>query len=246
MVDKITFLETLRSVQEIVKASTKPVPKEEILSYFEGMELSMEQQEMVWQYMQNPQEAFCKEGAGDGSASDSPEDYPHSRVFQRYLKELEGVPTIPQKQEEKLYGRLLAGDREAIADISRQWLGKVIEMAGPYVTQKALLEDLVQEGNLGLLVGMERLLGKGAAGAGSVRMELECSARKAMEDYRQQVEGAAHAENAILAKVNLLHKAQEVLAEENGTMPTFQELADYTNMPVGEIKGILSLPKEHR
>lgn len=54
MVDKITFLETLHSVQEIVKASPEPLTKEEIRGYFQDMELSKEQQEMVYQFLLTP------------------------------------------------------------------------------------------------------------------------------------------------------------------------------------------------
>ncbi len=251
MVDKLTFMETLRSVQEIARASAEPMTREEVRSYFEGMELSCEQQELVWKYLQAPQGAFIQEGAkeaghkGQDASSGSPKKKRHSQLFQLYLKEIEGVPAVSKAQQEALYGRLLAGEREAIGEISGQWLGKVIEIAEGYATENALLEDLVQEGNMGLLMGMEALLGRGGAmGAQAAEAELEASAKKAIEDYRQQAEGNGNAESAILAKVNLLHEAQKRLAEENGTMPTFQELAEYTNMPVAEIMDILSLPKE--
>ena len=47
MVDRITFMETLRSVQEIANLSQKPMSRKEIQSYFRDMELSGEQQEMI-------------------------------------------------------------------------------------------------------------------------------------------------------------------------------------------------------
>ena len=47
MVDVITFMDTLHSVQEIAKTSPEPLSKEEIQSYFQDMELSEEQQEMI-------------------------------------------------------------------------------------------------------------------------------------------------------------------------------------------------------
>ena len=54
MVDRITFMETLRSVQEIANLSQKPMSRKEIQSYFRDMELSGEQQEMIYQYLQTP------------------------------------------------------------------------------------------------------------------------------------------------------------------------------------------------
>ncbi len=46
MVDKTTFMETLRSVQQIAQASPEAMTKEEIRSYFQDMDLSEEQQEI--------------------------------------------------------------------------------------------------------------------------------------------------------------------------------------------------------
>ena len=39
MLDRNTFMETLRAVAEVCRTSTDPLSKEEILNYFEGMEL---------------------------------------------------------------------------------------------------------------------------------------------------------------------------------------------------------------
>ena len=39
MIDQRAFMETLRSVQEVAKASQEPLSQEEIKSYFQDMEL---------------------------------------------------------------------------------------------------------------------------------------------------------------------------------------------------------------
>lgn len=51
MVDKALFMETLRSVQELAKASPEPMAREEIQGYFKDMELTEEQQELVYQFL---------------------------------------------------------------------------------------------------------------------------------------------------------------------------------------------------
>ena len=47
MLDRNAFMETLRSVAELGRTSTEPLSKEEILKYFEGMELTEEHVEMI-------------------------------------------------------------------------------------------------------------------------------------------------------------------------------------------------------
>ena len=67
------------------------------------------------------------------------------------------------------------------------------------------------------------------------------SVKGQMEEYCRQQEGECNSTNTILAKVNLLHEAKKALAEENGTIPTLEELCDYTKISQKEIEDILAL-----
>lgn len=67
---------------------------------------------------------------------------------------------------------------------------------------------------------------------------------KAMEDYQAETTSADDGEFSIVGKANLIMDAKEYLAKENGQVPTDQELADYTNMTLEEIQGIMNLYKE--
>lgn len=284
MIDKITFMETLRLVQEIAKTSTEPMSKEEIQTYFQEMDLSEEQQEMIYQYLLHPQEEPAEEteeeaeiiseetepgaqgsstderekstdAAGIGKNKNGADTVKNSPHFQMYLDEIQQIPVLSQEQELLLYEKLLAGEERVIADISHQWLKKIIKTAGTYATDKVLLEDLVQEGNIGLLLGAQQLLGaqesnekRGITGKSGkelytqVEQRLEAYVREAMERYRQEIEGEDNSEHTILAKVSLVHEAQKALAEESGAAPTLQELSDYTRISVEEITDILALP----
>lgn len=280
MVDKITFMDTLHSVQDIMKASPSPMAKEEIQAYFKDMDLSKEQQEMIYQFLQMPQEesmgnvdeweeesADTKKNSGADSsfransssrAKGKPPQKQQNPHFQMYLKEISAIPALTEEQQNLLYRRLLAGEEAATEEISHQWLKKVIKIAREYVTPRVFLEDLVQEGNISLLVGLGQLRGKAAEygidEAGSLgsaqqkRVEkcLEEFIREGMEQYRRELEGEADSENTILAKVSLLHEARKALAEENGTDPTVEELCEYTRIPPQEIADILDLHEKAR
>ncbi|MCI9526059.1 MAG: hypothetical protein HFH37_03940 [Lachnospiraceae bacterium] len=274
MVDKITFMETLHSVQEIAKASPVPLTKEEIRSYFQDMDLSEEQQEMIYQFLLTPQEEAL-ENEDDNEQTDSqaeaksykrarsksaakPADTSQNPHFQMYLKEISAVAILTKEQQTVLYCKLLSGEETAIEEISHQWLKKIIKIAGEFVTPRVFLEDLVQEGNIALLLGLGQLLGKASEygtdnadvldDAQRKRLEkrLERFVREGMEHYRQELEGEADSENTILAKVSLIHEARKALAEENGTDPTVQELCEYTRIPQEEIVDILDLHEKAR
>lgn len=275
MIDKITFMETLHSVQEIAKASPVPLTKEEIKSYFQDMDLSEGQQEMIYQFLLTPQEeALGNEDDKEQTDTDTrAEEKSHKGVrpkaakpagqsqnpyFKMYLREISAVAALTKEQQTVLYHKLLSGGETAIEEISHQWLKKIIKIAGEFVTPRAFLEDLVQEGNIALLLGLGQLLGKSSEygmdnaevldSAQQKRLEkhLEDFVREGMERYRQELEGEADRENTILAKVSLIHEARKALAEENGTDPTVQELCEYTRIPPEEIADILDLHEKAR
>ena len=153
MVDRALFMEALRSVQEIAKASAEPMAREEIKEYFKDMELSPEQQEMVYQYLVKAIREGCPaEGTGHTPAEDGAKKPAggkkagYSRHFQMYLKEVSSIKGLPEGRKLELYQKLLAGERAAVSEISTQWLKRVAEIAGEYVTNRVLVEDLAQEG----------------------------------------------------------------------------------------------------
>ncbi len=274
MVDQTSFIEAVRSVQKMMQAGTEPLSKEEIQSYFQEMGLSSEQQELICQYLQNPQQAFPEEnGKCTESNAGSPQQrfggevgkgtaYKSSKLRGAFCEGArkgklsesgrsglysggaEAELALSRAQELELYGRLLAGEASVIAEINHQWQGRLAEIAGEYTAEKAWREELVQEGNVGLLVGLDRLLGKEGEEAALVEMKLESYVRESMEEFCQKEESTEYQEKLLLAKVNFIHEAQKQLAEENFAIPTVQELADFTRMPEEEVMAILSLSRE--
>ena len=59
------------------------------------------------------------------------------------------------------YAKLLAGDASVIAPISESWLRTIAQLAIPYAAQGANLQDVIQEGNMGLLIKLSELVGAG-------------------------------------------------------------------------------------
>lgn len=260
MVDQNTFMETLHLVQEIAKTATEPMDRKTALSYFKDMELSEEQQEMVYQFLMLPEEETAVSDeedvrgaenvheAGEAAASDAEnvgESTPH---FQMYLDEVEGLKQLADSEEKELYRRLLSGDVAVIEDISHQWLKRVVAIAEEYKGRGVLLDDLVQEGNIGLLLGLN-VLSKGQESdserkqvtVADVPELLRGAVRESMEQYFSEECGEDQENETIIGKVALVHQAQEYLTKEKGEKPSLRELSEYTKIPVEEIKDIFSL-----
>ena len=163
MLDRNAFMETLRAVAEVCRTSTDPLSKEEILNYFDGMELSEEHVEMIYQYLQLPPEVQTGEPEAEEEEPQIVEEESEEEnvYFQMYLDDLEQIEEMSDDEMQEAYGKLLAGDAGVVGTICESWLGSIAEMAIPYAAQGANLQDVIQEGNMGLLLKLSELVGAG-------------------------------------------------------------------------------------
>ena len=74
----------------------------------------------------------------------------------RYLKEIRRIPLLSQAEEQELARRVRAGDREAVNRLTEANLRLVVAVARCYAGQGVPLEDLIQEGSIGLMMAAER------------------------------------------------------------------------------------------
>ena len=164
MLDRNAFMETLRAVAEVTRTAQNGLSKEEILKYFEGMELSEEHVEMIYQYLQLPPEV--QTGEPETEEEEEPviveeESQEQNVYFQMYLDDLAQIDEMSEDEMQEAYKKLLAGDAAVVGKICESWLGSIAQMAIPYAAQGANLEDVIQEGNMGLLIKLTELVGAG-------------------------------------------------------------------------------------
>ena len=187
MLDRNAFMETLRAVAEVCRTSAEPLSKEEILKYFDEMELTEEQVEMIYQYLQLPPEIQTGEPETEEEEpqpvveEESEED---NVCFQMYLEDLEQIDEMSEDEMKNAYGKLLAGDASVVGEICESWLGSIAQMAVPYAEQGANLQDVIQEGNIGLLIKLSELVGAGEIPAMDAVLEGAISA--AMIAYTEE------------------------------------------------------------
>ena len=194
-------METLRAVAEVCRTSTDPLSKEEILNYFEGMELTEEHVEMIYQYLQLPPEVQTGEPEPEEEEAQIVEEEPEEEniYFKMYLDDLEQIEEMSDDEMQKAYEKLLAGDADVIGTICESWLGSIAQMAIPYAAQGANLQDVIQEGNMGLLLKLSELVGAGDVPG--VNAILEGAVSAAMIAYTE--------ENLEDQVADLLRKEQE-------------------------------------
>lgn len=185
MLDRNTFMETLRAVAEIRRTSTDPLSKEDILKYFEGMELNEEQTEMIYQYLQlSPEEQTAEPVQEEEEQQIVEEPEEENLCFRMYMEELSQIEEMSEEEMQEAYKKLLRGDTSVVARISESWLRSIAELAVPYAAQGANLQDVIQEGNMGLLIKLSELAGAGeVAGVDTI---LEGAVSAAMIAYTEE------------------------------------------------------------
>ena len=256
MLDKQTFMENLHDVMEIAKISDHPLSREEIMVYFEGMELSKEQEELIYSYLQK--QPLAEEEEKEGEDTDSArEKLMESNKQQKeaekaflqspYVKMYcDDISTIKKLEEEELlpyYDALLAGEETAAAVVIENYLERVLELAKRYVTLDVTMSDVLQEGNMALIRAVNRLKEEPTE---NVREYLEHEVKQAMEQYIDEMLADSDWQQVLLSRAQLLNDAKQALTKEKMHIPGTKELSEYTHLSEEEIADLLALIKEKK
>ena len=237
MTDQNTFMEVLSEVSEIIRTAEVPLSEDEIMAYFGDMELSAGQKRLILDYLENRDNTMEAENGQTGIDEASE----NSKVLQAYMEDLSLLETYDDKEMMELYRRLFSGEEEVVELISTAWLTKVLNIARKYMDLHSRLEDLIQEGNMALLLRLTELTGTPDCSDTEksfeeIEKELSEIIERGIIDYISEWNREVQKENTLVGKLSLLHEADRFLKEEYGEEPTIEELAGYTNMSVDEIR----------
>lgn len=164
-----------------------------------------------------------------------------SVFYRMYLADVRSRRIPTDEAQLKLYEQLLAGEN-VMEQILESWLMRIVEISKFYKHDAVHMEDVIQEGNMGLWIALTQL----PEGMKAEQMEsyLTESVKNSMENYIREITGSLDQVNAIVGKAALLYEAREYLAKENAESPSLRQLSEYTHLPVDEISDILALFRE--
>lgn len=161
------------------------------------------------------------------------------RALQQYLDELPEMETPSDEETAELYKKAAAGDSLAKSMLVQIWLPKVIEIAKEMHNRDFFLMDLVQEGNVGLLVALEEALQ-----AETAEQSIWAAVREGISDFMEEHRVQKHKDNTVVNKVNRLKDAIEELSDGDDMDFSVAELSAYLDMSVEEIEDILRIAGE--
>ena len=250
MLDRSKFMEMLQSITEVAKVQDNRLTKEEIADYFSEMELEEAHFQHIYQYLgengitvpgflyKKVEEAEVEE-AEQGQKKE--EEEKKSPVLSMYMEELSSLETISEQEKTPLFLGVRNGDEEAKKRLFEGYLPVVVEIANKYKGKGMLVEDLIQEGNLGLFEALEKV-GE-ISNIDDADTFIVESIRQAMVEVVDEEIGENDWEETVLAKTGLISEAAKYLAEDMGRVATVKELAEFTKLTEEEIMVLYSIQK---
>ena len=139
-----------------------------------------------------------------------------------YLKEIGTVPLLSAEEEEELAKRKAEGDEHAKERLIEANLRLVVSIAKRYTGRGMSFLDLVQEGNLGLIKGVEKFdYTKGFKLSTYATWWIRQSVTRALADQARTIRVPVH----MVETINKMSKMQRKLTLELGYEPSVAELA---------------------
>ena len=252
--EKDNFLEKLRKLVELAKTKQNALDVTEINNFFVGDNLSTEQMEQIYSYLEqnnidvipevidenllaegdpllldDVDDEFLKseEEDIDLDAIDLLEGIGTEDPVRMYLKEIGTVPLLSADEELRLAKRKAEGDVSAKERLIEANLRLVVSIAKRYTGRGMSFLDLVQEGNLGLIKGVEKFdYTKGYKLSTYATWWIRQSVTRALADQARTIRVPVH----MVETINKMSKMQRKLTLELGYEPSVAELSEALDM----------------
>lgn len=158
-----------------------------------------------------------------------------------YLREIRRYPRLTQDQERELAARCAAGDQEAIRKMVTSNLRLVVAVAREYSGRGVPLMDLIQEGNIGLIVAARKF---------DYTLDYRFSTyatkwiRQGITRCLMNHAGLIRVPVHTAERMRKLMSAKASYIQENGQEPEQETLAQVTGIPREKVEKLLQLIPE--
>ena len=266
-VEKEVFLDKLKKLVALGKSKQNALDATEINDFFAGDNLGPEQMVEIYNYLEHSNidvvpvidDAMLaddsmllddldddyredKDGEDiDLDAIDLLEGIGTEDPVRMYLKEIGTVPLLSADEELRLAKRKAEGDESAKERLIEANLRLVVSIAKRYTGRGMSFLDLVQEGNLGLIKGVEKFdYTKGYKLSTYATWWIRQSVTRALADQARTIRVPVH----MVETINKMSKMQRKLTLELGYEPSVTELAEALEMSEDKVMEIMQIARE--
>lgn len=178
----------------------------------------------------------------DKPSQEQIEEQKESIYLKMYMEDLGCIHELTSEEEAILVSQITQGKEYSKNKIIEGYLKFVVKIAKEYCNKGVLIEDLIGEGNMGLMDGVNHLsLIKDGE---SLQLFLETYIRKSLDDITKDYTNSQSFEKTVMDKASYISEATKELAEDLGRVATLTELSSYTKISIEELKDILNMSGE--
>ncbi len=236
------FQEKLMQIMGQAAAGGNRISREEVESSFTEGAFDAEQLNMVYDFLLAKGirvEGYEKEISQENELSPEAEAW-----LKTYEEELQAVRRYTEEEIDALIMAVRRGEDEPRERLAEAMMKEVPPLARRLYHPDVLMQDLIQEGNLFLVIGINQLIGRKELDPAEAREELIRTAREGMETLSEQLKDVKQQNRKMVGKVENLKDTVTILKDELGRKVFLDELAQFMDISEEEASDILKLAGE--
>ncbi len=162
--------------------------------------------------------------------------------IEKYLEEIGNFSPLPPEQEIELACKIHEGDAQALEDLVKANLRFVISVAKEYQGQGLPLQDLISEGNLGLIKAAQRF--DETRGFKFISYAVWWIRQSILQALAEQSRVVRLPLNRVGA-INKVGRALEALEKKFGREPSMDEIANKMEMSSHDVSDVIKTSARH-
>jgi RNA polymerase primary sigma factor len=161
--------------------------------------------------------------------------------IKKYLKEIGRTPLLKFEEEVALARAYEKGDMVAKEKLTKANLRLVVSIAKKYLGRRLSFLDLIQEGNKGLIRGVEKYDWKrGFKFSTYATWWIRQAITRAIADQSRTIRIPVH----MVDQINRFYKTQRRLAQKLGKEPEIKQIAKEMEIPVDEVENLIKISQQ--
>lgn len=248
MADKLQFQSKLNGILKLAMENQYKLTCEQVEEYFFEDQLSEDQLELVFDYLQ-AQKVAVKGYEKTSGQSKKDEDIitlseDEEAYLSEYLKDLGAIKIGSDDEVLTLFEEINNGNALAKSRMTEIYLPRVVEIGKEMHHRELFVGDIIQEGNVSLMLALESLPRLEELGIEGLKRYLEREIKQGIQMLIEETVDLKGRDQRMVERVSSLDENITKLTEELGRKVTMEELALYTEMTEDEILEVFKLTGE--